>query len=67
MITFTPVDGKGSVVGCNIENGKYLANGVTPGKNFVNVAAVKEVTFSRVLKRWKRWPPVARAKVPLRD
>lgn len=47
MITFTPADGKGSVVGCNIENGKYLATGVTPGKNVLTVAAVKQVTFSR--------------------
>jgi len=47
MITFTPVDGKGSVVGCNVENGKYIANGVTPGKNVLTVAAVKQVTFSR--------------------
>ncbi|MFM7518121.1 MAG: hypothetical protein ACKO3V_14370 [Pirellula sp.] len=47
MITFTPVDGKGSVVGCNIENGKYSASGVTPGKNVLSVVAVKEVTFAR--------------------
>lgn len=47
MITFTPVDGKGAVVGCNIENGKYLAKDVTPGKNLLTVAAVKQVTFSR--------------------
>jgi hypothetical protein len=47
MVTFTPVEGKGSVVGCNIENGKYYATGVTPGKNVLTVAAVKSVTFSR--------------------
>lgn len=47
MVTFTPVDGKGSVVGCNIENGKYSATGVTPGKNVLSVVAVKEVTFAR--------------------
>lgn len=47
MITFTPVDGKGSIVGCNIENGKYSATGVTPGKNVLSVVAVKEVTFAR--------------------
>jgi hypothetical protein len=47
MVTFTPVDGKGSVVGCNIKNGKYSATGVTPGKNVLSVVAVKEVTFAR--------------------
>jgi hypothetical protein len=47
MVTFTPVEGKGSVVGCNIENGKFSATGVTPGKNVLTVAAVKSVTFSR--------------------
>lgn len=47
MVTFTPADGKGTVVGCNIENGQYSAKGVTPGKNIVTVAATKQVTFSR--------------------
>lgn len=47
MVTFTPVDGKGSVVGCEIQNGKYVANGVSPGKNVLTVAAVKQVTFAR--------------------
>ena len=47
MITFTPVDGKGIVVGCDIQNGKYTARGVAPGKNVLTVAAVKQVTFSR--------------------
>lgn len=47
MITFTPVDGKGTVVGCDIQNGSYLAKGVSPGKNVLTVAAVKKVTFSR--------------------
>ncbi len=39
MVTFTPVEGKGSVVGCNIENGKFSATGVTPGKNVLTVVA----------------------------
>jgi hypothetical protein len=47
MVTFTPADGKGTVVGCSIENGQYSAKGVTPGKNIVTVAATKQVTFSR--------------------
>ena len=47
MVTFTPSDGKGSVVGCNIENGKFTATGVIPGKIVLTVAAVKSVTFSR--------------------
>ncbi len=47
MITFTPVEGKGVVVGCEIQNGKYIAKGVSPGKNVLTVAAVKQVTFSR--------------------
>lgn len=47
MITLTPFEGKGSPVGCTIQNGKYYAKGVTPGKNVLTVAAVKQVTFSR--------------------
>lgn len=47
MITFTPMEGTGSVVGCNIEGGKFKATGVQPGKNLLQVVAVKEVTFAR--------------------
>ena len=47
MVTITPADGVGSVVGCNIEAGKFKASGVQPGKNVMLVTAVKEVTFSR--------------------
>ena len=47
MVNLKPSDVKGSVVGCNIENGKFNATGVTPGKNGLTVAAVKSVTFSR--------------------
>jgi hypothetical protein len=47
MLTITPADGLGSVVGCNIEAGKFKASGVQPGKNVLLVTAVKDVTFSR--------------------
>lgn len=47
MITFTPADGTGSVVGCDIKNGKFYAKEVTAGRNVLLVTAVKEVTFSR--------------------
>lgn len=47
MLTITPADGLGTVVGCNIEAGKFKASGVQPGKNVLLVTAVKEVTFSR--------------------
>ncbi|MFN5272264.1 MAG: hypothetical protein ACK5E3_03625 [Planctomycetota bacterium] len=65
MITFTPADGKGSVVGCNIQNGKYAASGVTPGKNFVNVAAVKEVTFSRSSEEMEKMAASGKGKGPI--
>ncbi|MBM3965186.1 MAG: hypothetical protein FJ308_09005 [Planctomycetes bacterium] len=47
MMTFTPADGSGSVVGCDIKNGKFYAKGVTPGRNVLLVTAVKQVTFAR--------------------
>jgi len=47
MITFTPADGKGNVVGCDITNGKFYAKGVAPGRNILLVTAVKQVTFAR--------------------
>ena len=47
MITFTPADGSGSVVGCEIKSGKFYAKGVAPGRNVLLVTAVKQVTFAR--------------------
>mgnify|MGYP003338188024 FL=1 len=47
MITFSPADGKGSSVGCDIKGGKYSASGLKPGKTIFNVVAVKDVTFAR--------------------
>jgi len=47
MITFTPADGSGAVVGCDIKNGKFYAKGVAPGRNVLLVTAVKQVTFAR--------------------
>lgn len=47
MITFTPADGSGTVVGCDIKNGKFYAKGVAPGRNVLLVTAVKQVTFAR--------------------
>jgi hypothetical protein len=65
MITFTPVDGKGPVVGCNIENGKYLAEGVTPGKNILHVVSVKQVTFSRTSEEMSKMAANNAAKGPI--
>lgn len=47
MVTFTPEGTAGSVVGAEIVAGKYTAKGVAPGKNIVQVVAVKSVPFVR--------------------
>jgi|688.fasta_scaffold74620_3 hypothetical protein len=47
MVTFTPEGTAGSVVGAEILAGKYVAKGVAPGKNIVQVVAVKSVPFVR--------------------
>lgn len=47
MVTFTPEGTAGSVVGAEILAGKYTAKGVAPGKNIVQVIAVKSVPFVR--------------------
>jgi hypothetical protein len=47
MLTITPVEGSGSVVGCDVKGGTFKVTGVQPGKNLIAVMAVKEVTFAR--------------------
>jgi hypothetical protein len=47
MVTFTPDGIAGSVVGAEVVDGKFSAKGVAPGKNIVQVIAVKEVPFVR--------------------
>ena len=65
MVTFTPVDGKGVVVGCDIQNGRYTAKGVSPGKNVVTVAAVKQVTFSRSSEEMEKMAAAGKGKGPI--
>lgn len=45
MVTFTPTSGVGSVVGGNIENGRFTAKGVSAGQNIVVVVATRSIAF----------------------
>jgi hypothetical protein len=45
-ITFMPVDGNGPTVGGRIADGRYLVEGLTPGKNTVQIVGVKKVNFA---------------------
>jgi hypothetical protein len=47
MLTITPMEGSGSVVGCDVKGGTFKVTGVHPGKNLIVVMAVKEVPFAR--------------------
>jgi hypothetical protein len=46
-ITFTPADGKGSVAGGPVAQGRYRVQNVPPGPKVVQIEAVKEVPFAR--------------------
>jgi hypothetical protein len=47
MINLEPTDGKGSVTGSAIEDGKYRIDGVLPGEKIVRLSAVYVVSVQR--------------------
>src|SRR5438445_1808350 len=63
MITFTPADGKGSVVGAPISNGRYaITEKLTPGSWTVSITAVKDVPFARTSEEMAQKHADAKAK-----
>ena len=45
-ITFTPADGKGSIAGGPIKEGRYAVLDLQPGPKIVRIEAVKKVNFA---------------------
>lgn len=51
MVSLEPIDGKGSVCGASVENGKFLIEDVLPGEKIVRISAAftKEITPGSII------------------